>query len=200
MFESGALAKHVDASRVIPLIVDKELKPAMLTGPLAQLQAREGNKDGIRRVVRDINSCSKRTHRLPDDRVDRCFDSSWKNLKSQLDKLPDPEGETPELDQGEVLSQILSLLKSGFKDSAIVRDMESKTESFRRELAKQGAQRSQVRFQINLRNIADPDAHGLLQEAWDRKVPGFDPRGLVDAIRINDVTYKLYGNGRILEK
>jgi len=37
MFEAGALAKHVDEARVVPLIVDDELTPAMLNGPLGQL-------------------------------------------------------------------------------------------------------------------------------------------------------------------
>lgn len=119
MFEAGALAKHVDEARVVPLIVDDELTPVMLSGPLAQLQAREANEDKIRRLIRDINFSAE--VRLSDDRVDRCFDANWHRLKSRLDDLPDAEGEKPELNQNAMIEQILTILRSeSRKNSPVV--------------------------------------------------------------------------------
>lgn len=119
MFEAGALAKHVEEACVVPLIVDDDLTPAMLDGPLGQLQAREANKEKVRRLVHDINFNAE--VRISDDRVDRCFAANWKRLKEMLDKLPPPEGEKPELDEKAMLSQILGILRSeGRKGQTIV--------------------------------------------------------------------------------
>jgi len=109
MFEAGALAKHVDEARVVPLIVDDELTPAMLNDPLGQLQDREATEK-IRRLVRDINFNSEVL--LTQDRVDRCFDANWNRLKQLLDELPAPNGEKPVVDQNKMLEQILTLVRS----------------------------------------------------------------------------------------
>ncbi|MCS7466135.1 toll/interleukin-1 receptor domain-containing protein [Stieleria sp. ICT_E10.1] len=110
MFEAGAIAKHVADARVVPLIVDEDLSPEMLTGPLGQLQARTATEEKIRRLIGDINfSCSSR---LESNRLARCFDSHWPTLKQRLDNLPEPMGETPVLDEKTMLAEILHLIRA----------------------------------------------------------------------------------------
>jgi len=49
-FEAGALAKNLESSRVVPLIIN--LKPSEVQQPLAQFQAKEATKAGILDVLR----------------------------------------------------------------------------------------------------------------------------------------------------
>lgn len=110
MFEAGAIAKHVADARVVPLLVDDALKPEMLTGPLAQLQAREATREKILRLMRDINFLSGT--KLSDDRLERCFGANWDRLDSAMKNLPTPEGPQPEIRSEDMLAQILRLLRS----------------------------------------------------------------------------------------
>ena len=53
LFESGALAKSMQDGRVIPLLLDLELKD--LSGPLAQFQAKKCDQVGIKELMIDLN-------------------------------------------------------------------------------------------------------------------------------------------------
>ena len=110
MFDAGALAKHVDESRVVPLIVDEALKPETLRGPLGQLQAREVEKEKMRRLIRDLNYTSE--SKMPDDRLNRCFEVNWPRLEERLQALPEPTGEIPTDGQDEMIKQMFALLKA----------------------------------------------------------------------------------------
>lgn len=136
MFEAGAIAKHVTDSRVVPLIVDDELKPAMLTGPLGQLHAREATEDKIKRLITDLNFECKVSVR--DDRVERLFDTLWPTLFEKLGDLPLPEGDKPELDSQEMLTQILAGVRDGrskpmtFSEHLISKAWQSDSKGLRR--------------------------------------------------------------------
>ncbi len=120
MFEAGALAKHVDNTHVVPLIVDDDVTPAMLTGPLGQLQAVEANRAKILRLMRDLNYATKTP--LPDTRFERCFNTHWPSIEIKLKELPSPIGPKPELDPNNMLAQILTILRQDSRNGESAKD------------------------------------------------------------------------------
>ena len=110
LFEAGAIAKHVDYGRAIPLLVDDDLEPSGITGPFGPMQIRKAVKDGIRRFVAELNHATGSA--LPPDRFERCFESHWPKLKKDLADLPDPVGDVPEPDQESMLSEILGIVRA----------------------------------------------------------------------------------------
>jgi hypothetical protein len=80
LFESGALAKRFEVARVVPLLID--LSPADVTMPLASFQGRPLSKDGMLRLVRDMNAA--RDHPLPPQQLDQLFDGMWPTLESRV--------------------------------------------------------------------------------------------------------------------
>src|SRR6266571_6593698 len=54
LFEAGSLAKSLQESRVVPLLLDLEFSE--ITGPLAQFQAKKVDKDGLSELVHSINA------------------------------------------------------------------------------------------------------------------------------------------------
>lgn len=107
-FEAGALSKKVRKSRCVPLIVDDELDPVMINGPLGQLQARRFNKDQVLQLVQEINLACLVPLRA--DRVERCFENAWHNLETKYSNFPAASGEKPELKQEDLLKRILSIV------------------------------------------------------------------------------------------
>jgi TIR domain len=77
IFEAGALAKSVEAARVVPLCID--LSPAEVTGPLEAFQARELNEVGMRRLVHDLSAASEN----PKD-LGTVFDAMWPQLEAAV--------------------------------------------------------------------------------------------------------------------
>jgi hypothetical protein len=91
IFEAGALAKSLEMGRVVPLCID--IAPSDVTGPLAAFQGRCLDKDGLRRLVRDIDgACEKPMG----DRIDRLFDRMWPDVEAALsDATQQIPGERP---------------------------------------------------------------------------------------------------------
>ena len=52
-FEAGALWRTEKDRHVCPLLFD--IRPAEITGPLSQLQAKQFDKDGFRGLIKEIN-------------------------------------------------------------------------------------------------------------------------------------------------
>jgi hypothetical protein len=73
IFEAGALAKSVATASVVPLCVN--LAPADVTGPLAAFQGRRLDRDGVRRLVRDINAATEKP--MPAERLEDVFEAMW---------------------------------------------------------------------------------------------------------------------------
>ena len=71
LFEAGALAKSMQDSRVIPLLLDLEIGD--ITGPLAQFQAKKVDRTGLSEVIGSLNQLAPQ--RVPDDRVRQLFDA-----------------------------------------------------------------------------------------------------------------------------
>ena len=80
LFEAGALAKSMQGSRVIPLLLDLEVRD--ITGPLAQFQAKKVERTGLLDVIQSLNQLAP--HPVPDDSVTQLFDACGRNSKKKL--------------------------------------------------------------------------------------------------------------------
>lgn len=117
MFELGALAKQVDSSRVIPLLVDKKLTPAMLLGPMGQFQATlEVERTSIHRLLKQLNKDSGAP--IDNTTLDRCFSYRWPAFWSAWEGMEDSKEEPPVIDSMEMNSRIYSMLVSLQRDVA----------------------------------------------------------------------------------
>lgn len=81
MFEAGALAKNVEASRVCPILFD--LIPAEVQGPLNQFQVAQFEKVEIRRVIPMINRASG-TSAISSGMLDSLFEKWWPGLEESI--------------------------------------------------------------------------------------------------------------------
>jgi hypothetical protein len=80
IFEAGALAKSVKEGRVVPLCID--LKSTDVTGPLSGFQARLLDRDGVSRLVRDLNEAAEK--KMPKERLDGLFKAMWPELEAAV--------------------------------------------------------------------------------------------------------------------
>jgi TIR domain len=107
MFEAGALAKHLDAARVIPLYIG--LRPEDVGGPLASFQGRELNEAGMRKLVQDLANSGGRSLA---QRVDRLFNLAWPQLAAQVQdamrKAPEQKAHRTER---EMLQELVSAVR-----------------------------------------------------------------------------------------
>lgn len=81
LFESGALSKSFDSSRVVPVlhgISDSDLT----SSPLGQFQNRKLEKDEILQLILDINNISERP--IAPERVTRSFEAFWPETDAKL--------------------------------------------------------------------------------------------------------------------
>lgn len=84
LFEAGALAKSMQGSRVIPLLLDLEFRD--ITGPLAQFQAKKVDRTGLFEVVQSLNQSEQ--HAVPEARVAQLFDALWPELEKKVNAIP----------------------------------------------------------------------------------------------------------------
>jgi hypothetical protein len=131
VFEAGSLAKSLQESKVIPLLLNLELSD--ITGPLAQFQAKKAEKDGLRDVVESINRSAAEP--LDDARKTQLFDALWSGFQEKLQAIPEqPASTKPKRTQHEVLEELV----------ASVRTFDSRLRSIE-ELADRGNLRPRVR-------------------------------------------------------
>lgn len=84
LFEAGALAKSMQGSRVIPLLLGLEFRD--ITGPLAQFQAKKVERDGLFDVIQSLNQTAQ--HAVPEARVTQLFDALWPELEKKVTAIP----------------------------------------------------------------------------------------------------------------
>jgi hypothetical protein len=90
-FEAGALAKSLDGARVRPVLFG--LKPADVTGPLAQFQATVAtDHDDMLRLVSSLNDVCETP--LNVDRLKRSFDRLWNDYLTRLSAIPTDPGDS----------------------------------------------------------------------------------------------------------
>jgi hypothetical protein len=79
MFEAGALAQGTN-SRIVPLYIDLDADD--VTGPLADWQGRNADRDGIWHLVRDINAATPKP--VANSSLTKLFERMWPDLESEL--------------------------------------------------------------------------------------------------------------------
>jgi hypothetical protein len=111
-FEAGALAKAIDASRVIPLAID--LAPSDIEFPLGQFQATPITPDGMKELVTAVNAaCS---HPVAGVIVAKSFEFSWQEFSSRFDSATHTSAETQPVassrSERHMLEEVLDLLRA----------------------------------------------------------------------------------------
>jgi hypothetical protein len=112
MFESGALSKNLDKSKVSPLLFGVE--PTDLTGPLVQFQATRFEKTEIKRVVRMING-ELGDDRLASDVLDAVYDMWWPKLEERVNQAMTNAQKTNQAEvrsQQDILEEVLALARA----------------------------------------------------------------------------------------
>lgn len=109
LFEAGALAKTMQGSKVIPLLLDLEFRD--ITGPLAQFQAKKVDKQGIGEVIHSINQTAN--HAVPEARVKQLFDALWSEFEKNVKAIPkEPTAAKHVRPQHEVLEELVASIRS----------------------------------------------------------------------------------------
>lgn len=108
LFESGALAKTVEGSYLVPYLID--MSPADIpSGPLSQFMAKRADRSGTLDLVCTINRALEEQG-LPSDRLERTFERCWPVLERTLKSLP-PEEEEPARSVENIIPEILDLVR-----------------------------------------------------------------------------------------
>jgi hypothetical protein len=83
LFESGALAKSLQGNKVIPLLLDLEVRD--ITGPLAQFQAKKVDKSGVIEIIQSINAVEKS---VPEAQAKKLFEALWPEFEKHVQSIP----------------------------------------------------------------------------------------------------------------
>jgi hypothetical protein len=109
LFEAGALAKTMQGSKVIPLLLDLEFTD--ITGPLAQFQAKKVVKAGIAEVMHSINQTANLA--VPEARAKQLFDALWPEFEKNIKAIPkDVSAAKHARPQHEVLEELVAGVRS----------------------------------------------------------------------------------------
>jgi len=110
LFEAGALAKSMQGSRVIPLLLDLEVRD--ITGPLAQFQAKKVERTGLLEVIQSLNQLAT-PHSVPEDRVMQLFDALWPEFEKKVTAIPMPSSQARHArPQPEILEELVTSVRS----------------------------------------------------------------------------------------
>lgn len=112
-YEAGAIAKSIDASRVVPLAID--LAPADIVEPLSEFQGTRADKPGIWEIVNSINEeCPSP---LPEKYLNKSFEKWWPDLQAELDQIEgrsyesDPSTSPSPRDERAILEEVLTTVR-----------------------------------------------------------------------------------------
>lgn len=109
LFEAGALAKSMQGSKVIPLLLDLDFRD--ITGPLAQFQAKKLEKAGINEVISSINQTAN--HAVPEARAKQLFDALWPEFEKKVAAIPkQPAAAKHTRPQHEILEELVASVRS----------------------------------------------------------------------------------------
>jgi hypothetical protein len=81
MFESGAISKSLDKSKVCPILFD--IDPTDVQGPLSQFQLTKFGKEEIKKLFDTINT-SLESNRLDDAVASSVFEKWWPDLEEKI--------------------------------------------------------------------------------------------------------------------
>jgi hypothetical protein len=109
LFEAGSLAKSLQGSKVIPLLLDLEFSE--IGGPLAQFQAKKLDRDGVNEVLNSLNQAAQ--HPVPEPRAKQLFEALWPQFNTQIATIPkQPASAKPIRPHQEVLEELVSGVRS----------------------------------------------------------------------------------------
>ena len=112
LFESGALAKGLNSSRVFTFLID--LKPSNVKDPLGQFNHTEPTRDSLYMLVRSINNGLKE-NALKEEILSSVFDTYWpqfdQEFKTIISETPNEEVQL-EIPENELLSEVLSSVRN----------------------------------------------------------------------------------------
>jgi len=109
LFEAGSLAKSLEGSRVIPLLLDLDF--GEISGPLAQFQAKKADKDGVAEVVNGVNRAADQPD--TDERIQQLFEALWPKLEAQISAIPKHAGASkPIRPQHEILEELVASVRA----------------------------------------------------------------------------------------
>lgn len=113
LFEAGALARSIDASRVAPFLID--LKPTDIIGPLAQFNNFIHKKKSIRKLIQTINA-SLECEALDHNRLEMAFETYWTEFHTKFEQIKDhpdyQEEAAPPRDTNDILSELLTTVRT----------------------------------------------------------------------------------------
>jgi hypothetical protein len=116
LFEAGAIAKSVDAGKLIPLLLDIDFKD--LSGPLTQFQAKKAEQQGILELVESINNSAASP--VPEARLKQLFGALWPDLESKIAAIPVSNTSVKVTrPEGEILEELVASVRaveSRFRD------------------------------------------------------------------------------------
>jgi hypothetical protein len=111
-FEAGALSKVIEASRVVPLLLD--LKISDLTGPLVQFQAIAiDDRDAVFALIKALADQSSPP--IAEIRLQRLFDAFWPELEAEVSQVKAAAGSKSKKEarsEREILEEILLLSRN----------------------------------------------------------------------------------------
>jgi TIR domain-containing protein len=112
LFEAGALAKKIEASRLCPLLIG--LNPSDVEFPLAAFQLKTIAREDIRSLLAMINK-SREGASLTDAELTEVFDLRWpqfeKTLNSIVREVEQDSTVTPSRSDSDILTEILALTR-----------------------------------------------------------------------------------------
>lgn len=111
IYESGALSKSVQQSRLIPYLIG--MSPSDLESPLSQFQSVKADAAGTYKLLESINASS--TSPLSPDRVRRLFDKLWPDLENRITAailISEQKVKVPARSDHDILNEILELVRS----------------------------------------------------------------------------------------
>lgn len=109
LFEAGALAKSLQGSRVIPLLLDLDFRD--ITGPLAQFQAKKVENSGLSEVIHSINQAAE--HAVPATREKQLFDALWPEFEKKVGSIPKQASAAKHTrSQNEILEELVASVRA----------------------------------------------------------------------------------------
>lgn len=111
LFESGALSKNFDKSRVCTLLFDVETTD--LKGPLTIFQNTRFSKEDFKKLVKTINTADSEA-KLEDSVLDGVFEMWWPKLEGEVSKILQEHKHVEEGDhrtERDILEEILELTR-----------------------------------------------------------------------------------------
>lgn len=161
LFEAGALAKTMQGAKVIPLLLNLEFSD--ISGPLAQFQAKKGDREGLEEIITSINKSSDPG--IPDDRKSQLFTALWPEIERKIKAIPHEAAMAKHMRPShEILEELVSSvrgLEARYREiESSVRDVGPRSRSSRRHFHPM-----MIEEMMHMMHVSDNDPISLLMLA-----------------------------------